>query len=603
MNYCPNCGNRLSPADVLCPRCGSLVEMMRPNIFTPSESSPLPASCGAPMPQTAVGRQPEAGKMQPPVSAGPSGADDKAWLEIEEIDADRSENAKAAPNSYPAPEDPQSGFIDGGENTGSAPQTSDETDEGSGSQDASEETEQAASEETEQNAEGSRSARNSARYRDQTGEPTAGMQEPCRPEPRRHIPGIIALFLWILVAAAIFAGFYFADSYITETYGGWNAFVHDISKGKVDLDTDSAYMKNLAVNVSETQTDDGAPAHRFDVSMPDGQSVRVLPLGDTYQMENGSVSFTVSDEAIATSLGLVTTEASMETSGVNLDVTTASQTLNYQVGALTLKLTEADYKRDKPSEQTLSTTDTSLKIVLTVSPEATVFINNSNQSAGIDAFGHLSVTMPLELGDNTFVVEIVQPGRRSVKETFTMTRTLPETALTLRDTYLRIFDSSFECRGSTAPGGSVTASLNGRKFTAIVGSDGVFSIACSLENTGVYQMDVTASKDGFADASSPVLVEYLSSQTAFTDSCKEMTVAKIIKDTAALKGKSIKTTATIDGNIDSENHKQSFGVKAKDGSTMPCYYYGQERLSAELEYTFYGVWDTETNSFYVMFVE
>lgn len=591
MNYCPNCGNRLSPSDVLCSRCGSLIEKLKASVYTqPLKDMTIcpPAAASADI-QESDTATPEQVNLPGPENNADA---EKQWLEIEEIGAslqieevdmletgESASEGDAEQSPLPAEEIPHETEI-------SLPAAQQVPEQNSA---------------IEEVAADSSDNRRSARRMQESAAPV--IASPSNREAKKHAPAIVVLFVWILTTAAVFTGFYFADSYVTQNHGGWDGFVRDYTKGKVELDISAAYMSNIKVNVSESELQDGAPAHLFDISLADGQSVTVVPLGETHDMQNGSASFSVTDEALAKSLGIVTSDVSMETSGISLNVKTASQTISYPITSLTLRLTDAQYKREKPSAETPTTTDTGLKIALTVSPDATVFINNTNHSADIDDFGHLTAAMPLELGENTFVIEVIQPGRHSVKENFTITRELPPITLSLRDTYLRVYDSSFECRGTAEAGAAVTAMLDGKKFTALIGTDGAFSFACTLANTGVYQMDVTASKEGLADSSAPVMVEYLPGQETYIEKATEMTVDKIVKDLNAVKGTDIKMTATIDGNITNENHTQTFSVISKEGATMSCYYYGPERLSAELEYTFYGVVDAEKKSFYVMFVE
>lgn len=588
MNFCPNCGNKLSPSDVLCSRCGSLIERVKSTVNKQPICKPQilpPAGISDTEEDLTLPGQISIQDLVAPQSNEPKQtySNEKQWLEIEELDA------PALPAEAAAPIEDTIGV------TPDVPADEPVAETEAVAVPIAEEPKAAAAEVPIKN--------DTMRPNKPDNAARKPSSTPREKTPKKHIPVVVVFLLWVLTTAAVFAGSYFAEIHVTENYGDWDGFVRDVTKGKVEMDISSAYMSSIKVDVSETETKDGAPAHQFKVDLADGKSVSVKSLQESHPMQNGSVSFTVSDEALAKSLGVVTSNATMETSGISLEVQTSSQSFNYPITSLTLKLTDAQYKREKPSAETLTTTDTGLKIALTVSPDATVFINNENNSAKIDDFGHLTATMPLELGDNLFVIEVIQPGRRSVKENFTITRELPQIAFSLRDVYLRVFDSAFECRGTTQAGASVTAQLDGKKFTALVGSDGVFSCACTLENTGVYQMEVTASKEGLADATGSVMVEYLPAQATYIEKAKLITVDKIVKDMSVYKDADIKTMARIDGNIKSENHTQTFDVKSKEGAVMKCYYYGPEHLSAELEYTFYGRVDTEKKSFYVMFVE
>ena len=654
MDKCPKCGNKLSPIDVLCPRCGALAEVIhvashpdavpaknadvvisrqpRPeytaqqsdmpisrqarSAVNPTEEIPvsLPARDEAnlieedDLPMSRQARKAAMQAKNKEVKRAVSGTDlsessSKKWLEIEEIDpALLAAKNETEPEPISADETEDNSFTETAEDkmfdaeTDTVPddnvlldvQTTDTVPDDNVLSDA-----QTPDTVPDDNVLSDDTPR---RYR------TRSADEPVS-EPgktRRRSPVALIVLMWVVIAAAVFGAFYFLDTHVTSAYGGWDDFVRQLTNGKVELDTDASYLSSIDVNISETQTEDGAPAHRFDITMKSGKSIKVLPLGDTFNMDNGSVSFTIADEALARSLGEVSSESTIDTNGVSLEVTSISQTFTYPVTSLKLMLTGAIYTRESPSPDNLTSTEDMLPIDITVSPDATVFINNANHTTEIEENGRLSVSMPLNMGENLFVIEVIQPGRRTVKENFKIIREEQRTPLTPNTDFLRVDESPFECLGTTAPGATLTATMDGQSFTALVAADGTFSLACKTDVIGIHELIIRASSEGYSDAEATVAVEYLPDPDAFMAAAKELSVGQIIKDLDSLGDTGIKATGTV-SSLTSEKNKQTFTI-TKGSDSINCYYYGTVRLSENSSYTFYGVADSQRSSFYVMHV-
>ena len=654
MDKCPKCGNKLSPIDVLCPRCGALAEVIhvashpdavpaknadvvisrqpRPedtaqqsdmpisrqarSAVNPTEEIPvsLPARDEANLIEEddlPMSRQARKAAMQAKTKEAKravSGTDlsessSKKWLEIEEIDpALLAAKNETEPEPIAADETEDHSLTETAEDkmfdaeTDTVPddnvlldaQTTDTVPDDNVLSDA-----QTPDTVPDDNVLSDDTPR---RYR------TRSADEPVS-EPgktRRRSPVALIVLMWVVIAAAVFGAFYFLDTHVTSAYGGWDDFVRQLTNGKVELDTDASYLSSIDVNISETQTEDGAPAHRFDITMKSGKSIKVLPLGDTFNMDNGSVSFTIADEALARSLGEVSSESTIDTNDVSLEVTSISQTFTYPVTSLKLMLTEAIYTRESPSPDNQTSTEDMLPIDITVSPDAMVFINNASHTTEIDENGRLSVSMPLNMGENLFVIEVIQPGRRTVKENFKIIREEQRTPLTPNTDFLRVDESPFECLGKTAPGATLTATMDGQSFTALVAADGTFSLACKTDVIGIHELIIRASSEGYSDAEATVAVEYLPEPDAFMAAAKELSVGQIIKDLDSLGDTGIKATGTV-SSLTSEKNKQTFTI-TKGSDSINCYYYGTVRLSENSSYTFYGVADSQRSSFYVMHV-
>ena len=381
MDKCPKCGNKLSPIDVLCPRCGALAEVIhvashpdavpakhadvvfsrQPKPEDTAQQSDMPISRQArsavnPTEEIPVSlpardeanlieeddlpmsRQARKAAMQSKIKEAKravSGTDlsessSKKWLEIEEVDpALLAAKNETETEPIAADEAEDNSFTETAEDKMFDAQTTDTVPDDNVLSDA-QTTDTAPDDNALFDAQTTDTAPDDNVLSDDTPRRyrTRSADEPVSEsgKKRRRSPVALIVLMWVVIAAAVFGGFYFLDTHVTSAYGGWDDFVRQLTNGKVELDTDASYLSSIDVNISETQTEDGAPAHRFDITMKSGKSIKVLPLGDTFDMDNGSVSFTIADEALARSLSEVSSEPTIDTNGISLEVTSTSRT-------------------------------------------------------------------------------------------------------------------------------------------------------------------------------------------------------------------------------------------------------------------------------------
>jgi len=195
----------------------------------------------------------------------------------------------------------------------------------------------------------------------------------------------------------------------------------------------------------------------------------------------------------------------------------------------------------------------------------------------------------------------MQPGRQAVRDKFTVTKQKEPTLLKPEAEYLRTYTDSFECRGITDPGATLSAKLNDKTFAGLVSDAGAYSVACKAAEYGLYSVTLTAAAPGKADTVATITVERLPEAKVFQANARKMTPANVIRNAASLLNTGIRLDAEI-GAVTTEGLAQKFSVAA-GSAELKCYYYGQTpKLSAGRKYTLYGMMD-EAGSFYVMFVE
>ncbi len=642
MERCPKCGNKLSNIDVLCPRCGAMVEVIqvrssfippnisatppkaeRPHLIVYNEDLPgegpfcetpeedtfeevpsvaeaddfdgLPASSLPDMSDIQLSGL-ETEKNSPPNipddiiepqadTRMARRARERQWLELEELNAstttpeaqllkeadELTSRSARSRSSHDKDHKAESDILSESSSYSAA-------DTGLTASDIKEEPER--------------------RYRSQQKQAGATSKN----ISLKKLPAPAAILLWAMLAAAIFLGFFFLNRYVQTTYGGYPAFIREITNGKIELDESASLASGIDVSTAEATTESGAPAHTFTVTAAGATVVRVSQTGDEFSLEDGKAVFTIADEKIALALGVVTYDNSIKTETLNFDITFASSTQKYTVEPFDLYLVRSEYKREAPLQTRSSSTSDVVALSVTVAPESTVFINNVNYTDKVDDSGKLSVDLKLASdGDNIFAIDVIQPGRQAVKDSFTVTQQDAQTTLEPEAEYQRVYAASFECRGTTEAGATLSAETNGKTFAGLVSESGAFSAACTVSEYGLYTVKLTAASPDKTNSIVEIAVEYLPEFSVFSPKAQKKTIAEAVKNAATLTDTSIKITGKPES-LTTEDVAQKFSL-VSGSSKLQCYYYGEApKLDAGTEYTFYGKLD-ETSQFYVMFVE
>lgn len=240
-------------------------------------------------------------------------------------------------------------------------------------------------------------------------------------QPKKQ-PVLLAAVFWVLAAATLFGLFYMLDRYVASAYGSYPAFIRAITDGKVELDTSAALSESIEIEINETTTADGAPAHSFDVYVMSGTHVRVLPVDVSFDIENGRAHFIIADEALAKALGVSTSEASVVADNITLIISAGERQITKNAEPITLVLTSAAYTRHAPAGLLITTVDDTVAISIAVAENAIVYINNTNYTDQIGPDGTLAVTLPLIEGENTFLIDVRQMGYQTTKDSFTVVR-------------------------------------------------------------------------------------------------------------------------------------------------------------------------------------
>ncbi|MFA5676647.1 MAG: hypothetical protein WDA65_09035 [Christensenellales bacterium] len=235
-------------------------------------------------------------------------------------------------------------------------------------------------------------------------------------------PVFLTFLMWLLAAGVLFGVFHFAGNHITSTYGGYGAFVREITAGKIDIDTSAEVAGSIAVNIFKATNELGEPAHVFEVSAAKGESVRLLPTNQTYQMNDGRAVFVVSDKDLARALGAVTSADTYQADNISLVITAGGRQITRGAGSVSLVMTSAPYFRSVPTLDYSVTYDGFANINILVDKDAKVYISHKNDLSHIDENGRLSLTLPLEPGENCFKIDIYQIGFKTAQDSFVIMR-------------------------------------------------------------------------------------------------------------------------------------------------------------------------------------
>ena len=414
---------------------------------------------------------------------------------------------------------------------------------------------------------------------------------------------VLTALIWVVVAGALFYGFFLFDGYVMDTYGGYDSFIKDITGGKIDTNTNSAYLNAVDLTFSETQNEDGRYAHLFSINAPEGDSVSILPLGISYALDDGFADILITDESLFSSLKTITYQTPFYTNDVMLEITSNSATYQYGLKDLALFLYTAEYSRQQPLQSVSTTAGETIDVLLTIPQDAVVYINDTDYSDNVDAQGRLSAQLPLKVGQNAFTVDIRQPGKAAKKDTFSVIKQNEDTTLIPDSKYARIFNNAdgYTSFGSTNPDASVSASFeSGDVFTAKVNEDGRYELPFTLETIGYHDVVITASSPYRPDITVMIGIELLPIRSDFVASAQEYGIDKVLRNASSLGDTPISISGQAKNTTD-DSKKQSFTLTASDGS-LPCYYYGMTTIDENSIYTLYGIYDADAAAFYVMFV-
>ena len=430
------------------------------------------------------------------------------------------------------------------------------------------------------------------KIREENAEPPTLMKKPS---------ALLIVLFWILVSCVVFVCFMFFDSFVNTAYGGYPQFIDSITNGKVDLDTQAAYQNSMNVSASETLTADGDPAHLFQVSTADGVSVNIIPLSQTLALTNGYTETVIPDYEFAKALNIVTDQNKVVTDDIVFQITTQYAQNDYQIGDLTLHLEPADYSRKFPVQSISSTVDDSVTVELSVSPDATIRVNDQDMTGDV-IDSRLYIDLPLSMGENTTTIEVIETGKTTSFDIIKINRELPPVTLELNSDFLRVYGPSFSCSGFSDPGAAMTVQVDDgtAAYSTIANADGSYSVDCDVGDVGLHSVSITATADGKMDKSASMTVERVPELSAFNLDTHTLTVSDVVTDSDKLQNVYIHLTG-IAKNITLDANEQLFEL-TEGARTLPCFYHGSEKLLPDIEYTYLGIYDAASSSFYVMYV-
>ena len=416
-------------------------------------------------------------------------------------------------------------------------------------------------------------------------------------KPRKVLYRVLMALFWIVLTAVVFFGFVILDHFVIDTYGNYNHMIDTITDGKIIIDTGTSFQDTTTVRVTETQTKDGSSAHLFKIETAAGESVTVFPLGESFELTDGDAAIIVPDVVLLEALNVVTFETQYVTEAVSLEVVTNRASYNYPINTLTLSLETSAYVRSYPTQSFFSTVDDTVDVDITVAPQTSISINGTDYTKDIDAHGSLNVRLPLSLGINDFLIEALHPGKAAVKDTFSVTRQTAQTTLSPATDYLRIYSDTFNCFGTTDANASVTAIVDaGYAYAALVNADGAYSLSCYVDEYGLHDVRLTATSDVRAESTADLFVEYVPGINTFMMDAQTL----LLNDVPAHPDTLVRASGSV-ADISTIGRTQSFTL-ARGKTDLLCHYYGTTLLEPGTEYTIFGMFDTESASFYAMYI-
>jgi len=431
-------------------------------------------------------------------------------------------------------------------------------------------------------------------------EPAAVITETDEPakRKRRRMPVAVAILLWLVVAAAVFAGFYFLDGYVISAYGGYTELFDEITGGVINLDVRD---HSVSVTSRPVQTDDGADAYRFEVSASaDAPEVRIPLLSRSFALQDGKASIVITDYELAKVQDVTADQSPYTSSDIAFITAVEGADYSFSVVGLPLRLEPAAYERRLPLSAGSDTMEPFFDIDISVLPGANVTINGKDYTADVSSTGQLLAEIRLEaIGRNDFDVAVSMPGMVTATDRFTVVRDQSPAALEPSAGYIRSSEETFTFMGSADANANIAVQIGDDTFSGRSNAVGQYAIEASLTEYGLYTAELTASLAGHSDNTASVRVERVPEAAIFSGDAQDLSIAEAVGKSAALVDTPIRITGKIK-NLETYDGTQWFTLY--DGaSELRSFYYGPSTINEEAAYTFYGMMDAEENAFYAMY--
>ncbi len=383
---------------------------------------------------------------------------------------------------------------------------------------------------------------------------------------------------WMIVGIVIVAlavMFFFVNNYVHSHYDSWSEMLR-LEFGIGGLPTPEKATVESITNA------DGKPAKKITVK---GTSPDVLLIKS---MENQRVTF-VNGEATITVPDSYFIPEEITTSDtaypVTLDmviVDNRGNEVQVPCDTFTIEIPQAQASEMNPPTDTYETSDATLTLSFKCSPDSTIYLNGEKRTEDISS-GQFSLSLPLNMGENTFDLEVRAPYCAANVHHLVINRVIPAAGVSFNGAIgSRTTDPKPKLDGKFEAGATLSL-VSGKGTLTVDSKNNTFSIVCDLSSYGDHTFTIKATKNGLRDGELTWTIERIPDSTSYVKQCKDADAAKVLDNPKSYVG----TPLCFSGTIQTVEDKK-FTLSFAGGQTMTFSYKGDTQYAVGDTVKVYG---------------
>lgn len=325
----------------------------------------------------------------------------------------------------------------------------------------------------------------------------------------------------IVISILLFVGLIFYDKVIKER-----------------LSSTSENTLNISATYSVVQgMIDDIPVHKIIIENSNGEQVNIL--NKTVPIVDGRAEIIIEDKDLMEIAEEMSSNGDMK---VTLDVTLTATDAKTKLDKISFRLTPrtAPLTMIHPKTKEYITKEDSFTLLMKVTPESTVLINNDNFSDMITKDGKLEKTFLLsEEPEQSFEIKVITKGFQDNIHTITVKKANKDASnipLTLDQKQPIISkDEWVKLTGNTIPGAKLSLDVE-LKQEPRIDDEGKFIIFARTANIGYTPCTLTASLDNKETTSLEIILERATDEAEYTSNAWEFVYDDITRNQSRYNG-------------------------------------------------------------------
>ena len=383
---------------------------------------------------------------------------------------------------------------------------------------------------------------------------------------------------WLIIVGLILVLgllFFFANNYVQSHYDSWSQMLR-LEFGIGSMPTPEKATVEAITNA------DGKSARKITVkgTSPDVLLVKSLE-NQRVTFVNGVATITVPDSYFIPK-EITTTETAYPISLDMVILDNRGNEVQVPCDTFTIDIPQAQASEINPPTDNYETSEPNITLSFKCSADSTIYLNGEKRSEDISG-GSFSLSLPLNMGENTFDLEVRAPYSAVNKHHFVINRVLPAASIAFNGPIgQRTTEARPRLDGKFEPGATVSV-VSGKGRLSVDNKNYTFTYICDLSELGDHSFVLKASKAGLRDGELKFTIERIPDSTSYVKKCKDADAAQVVNNPKSFVGKALCFNGTVQA---MENQKVTIGFAS--GQTMVFTYKGATQYAVGDKVKVYG---------------